>query len=154
MAQHVTLCILREGRAKVRADAPVNERCVGLGIALDRQAAQQGEATAVLEIVQNAGELSRHAGNREILFRQGGNADTACLGLRQCGVEFSAIGGVEAHDPVGACGQVRATPDRRMIDGTHFDGHGFAPLCWIDDDRARLLLRTTLQFVANRTIID
>ena len=126
MAQHVALRVLREGRAEMRADAPIDERGIGFRVALDRQATQQGEAAAVFEVVQNAGELSCHAGNRKVFLRQLRNPHAARPGLRQRGVEFRAIGSVEVHDPVGACGQVAAAPDRGVIDGMHFNGHGFS----------------------------
>ena len=48
VAEHLALRVLRERGPELRAQAPVDECCVGPGIAVHRQATQQRETAAVL----------------------------------------------------------------------------------------------------------
>ena len=127
MAEHIALRVLRERRAEVRTDAPVDARRIGLRVALDAQAADQREADAVLELVQDFAQLSRQAGQFEVRLRELRDLDLPRLHRGERAIDLGDVAGVEVQGPVGVALHVLAFPGAGVHKGGGCkcgEGHG------------------------------
>jgi hypothetical protein len=103
----------------MQAETPIDDAQLVVAVALDRDAAQQDEATAVLELVADLGQRAGEARDQKILARELLPAEPATLDGAQRGVELVMLGGADRVDPIAGAGEIRAAPDLRPLDRPH-----------------------------------
>ena len=116
VAEHVAVLVLRPGLAEVQPDAPVQEGQVVVPVAVDVERGDPREAAAVEQDVDDAVELRRQTGEREVRPPELEGVGALGLGVRERGVELLVVGGVEMQRPRLRIGHVGGPPLRRRFE--------------------------------------
>src|SRR5512144_1116873 len=126
-ADELAVGVLVDRGAQVTAEPPPDRAQLLVGVALNRQAAQQHEPAAPLEIPVDLGQLGRHARQREVRLADVRPREAAALHLPQRGVDLVDRGGRQSPDPVARAGQLLAVPDHGALDGPIVERAGHGP---------------------------
>ena len=128
MAQQVALGVLRHGLAEMRADSPVDEADLLGRIAIARQAADQHDAQAVLDLGLQQAQRAGKAPEREMLLANVGNLPAEFLDVAQRRVELGDLVVAQAVDPALAVRMSCPSQAERVITSSRSNSvHRFLP---------------------------
>ena len=112
MTEQVTLCILGHRLAEMCADSPVDEADLLGRIAIARQAADQHDPQAVLDLGLQQAQRAGKAPEREMLLADIGNPPAELLDVTERRIELGNLFIAQAVDPALAVLDVLAEPGR------------------------------------------
>src|SRR5262249_51578735 len=101
LAEELAVLALRYRHSKMRADAPDDEARLVVGVFLDREAAQQHEASSLLDLAGDPREPPGHERERKVLPPHLVKREPAALDVMHRRFELSHLAGRERLDPIG-----------------------------------------------------
>ena len=110
MAENVALGVLCHGAAEMGANAPVDQAHLLDRVTVARQAADQGDAEAVLDFSLQQPKRAREALEREVPLPDVGDLPAGRLQVAQRGVDLGDLLGAQPVDPVLTVLDVPAEP--------------------------------------------
>ena len=116
VAEEVALRVLVERGAQVAAEAPQDQADVLVAIAIDRQAAEQHDAAAAVDLVEHLPQPRRHRREREVLAVDVGQRAPAGPGHAERAVDLGELGLAPGDDPGLVAGELGAAPGLRPLD--------------------------------------